>query len=74
VLRADQPDEHHTQCAEFCGRRHADMKLLVVAEPADRFDSWISERAWRRRRPSPPARDPLITMKAAENAQSLIGE
>ena len=43
VLRADEPGEHHTQCAEFCGLRHADMKLLVVAEPAERFESWISE-------------------------------
>ncbi|HSJ43586.1 MAG TPA: cytochrome c oxidase subunit II [Euzebyales bacterium] len=44
VLRADQPGEHRTQCAEFCGLRHADMKLLVVAEPVERFESWISER------------------------------
>lgn len=43
VLRADEPGEHHTQCAEFCGLRHADMKLLVVVEPAERFESWISE-------------------------------
>jgi cytochrome c oxidase subunit 2 len=43
VLRADQPGEHHTQCAEFCGLRHAEMKLRVVVEPVERFESWISE-------------------------------
>lgn len=44
VLQADQAGEHRTHCAEFCGLRHADMKLLVVAEPVERFESWISDR------------------------------
>jgi len=41
VLEADQAGEHRTQCAEFCGLEHAGMKLLVVAEPAEQFESWI---------------------------------
>jgi cytochrome c oxidase subunit 2 len=41
VLEADQPGEHRTQCAEFCGLEHAAMKLLVVAEPPEQFASWI---------------------------------
>lgn len=43
VLQADQPGEHRTQCAEFCGLEHADMKLLVVAEPEEQFDSWVGD-------------------------------
>lgn len=43
VLQADEPGEHHAKCAEFCGLRHADMQLLVVAEPAERFAAWVAE-------------------------------
>ncbi len=43
ILQADEPGEHRSRCAEFCGLEHADMKLLVIAEPADRFASWMAE-------------------------------
>ena len=43
VLEADRPGVHRSQCAEFCGLHHADMKLQVVAEPAERFDAWIED-------------------------------
>ncbi|CAN5901335.1 hypothetical protein BH23ACT8_BH23ACT8_13210 [soil metagenome] len=43
VLQADEPGEHQSHCAEFCGLRHADMKLTVVAEPAARFASWVAD-------------------------------
>lgn len=42
VLQADVPGRHRAQCAEFCGLDHAKMELLVVAEPADRFSSWVA--------------------------------
>jgi cytochrome c oxidase subunit II len=42
VFQADEPGEHHSECAEFCGLQHAQMGLVVVAEPADRFESWVS--------------------------------
>lgn len=42
VLQADKPGEYHSQCAEFCGLHHADMKLRVVAEPPDRFAVWVA--------------------------------
>lgn len=44
VLQADEPGEHVSRCAEFCGLEHADMRLAVVAEPAASFDSWIADR------------------------------
>jgi cytochrome c oxidase subunit 2 len=43
VLQADEPGEHQSLCAEFCGLEHAKMRLRVVAEPADQFTSWIAE-------------------------------
>jgi cytochrome c oxidase subunit II len=44
VLQADQPGEHRSRCAEFCGLHHATMVLTVVAEPQDRFASWVADR------------------------------
>ncbi|HEY2957843.1 MAG TPA: cytochrome c oxidase subunit II [Actinomycetota bacterium] len=44
VLEADQPGVHTSRCAEFCGLEHTTMLLTVVAEPEDRFASWLAER------------------------------
>jgi cytochrome c oxidase subunit 2 len=44
VLQADEPGEHRSRCAEFCGLEHAKMVLTVVAEPEERFASWVAER------------------------------
>jgi cytochrome c oxidase subunit II len=44
VLQADEPGQHLSICAEFCGLRHADMRMTVVAEPADRFAAWAAGR------------------------------
>jgi cytochrome c oxidase subunit II len=44
VLEADQAGEHQSLCAEFCGLEHATMRLRVVAEPTDQFESWIADR------------------------------
>jgi cytochrome c oxidase subunit 2 len=44
VLEADQPGVHRGRCAEFCGLEHTKMVLTVVAEPEDRFVSWLAER------------------------------
>jgi cytochrome c oxidase subunit 2 len=43
VLEADQPGEHQSLCAEFCGLEHANMRLRVFAEPTDQFESWIAD-------------------------------
>ena len=44
VLQADEPGRHLSICAEFCGLRHADMRMVVVAEPEDQFAAWLAER------------------------------
>lgn len=41
VVQADEPGEHQSRCAEFCGLYHADMQLTVVAEPTAAFDAWV---------------------------------
>jgi len=47
VLQADEPGEHLSHCAEFCGLEHADMRLTVVAEPAEEFAAWMAEQQQR---------------------------
>ena len=44
VLQADQPGEHRSRCAEYCGLEHTRMVLTVVAEPEDRFAAWMADR------------------------------
>jgi cytochrome c oxidase subunit 2 len=44
VLEADRPGVHLNRCAEFCGLEHTKMVMTVVAEPEDRFASWVAER------------------------------
>ena len=44
VLQADEPGEHATQCAEFCGLQHANMRLRVVAQSPEEFQVWVDER------------------------------
>lgn len=45
-LQADRPGVFEGQCAEFCGRQHARMRIVVVAHPPEEFDQWLErERA-----------------------------
>ena len=55
LLEADRPGVYRGQCAEFCGLQHAHMAFVVVAEPNDRFESWLNEQ---RRSAGEPA-DPV---------------
>jgi cytochrome c oxidase subunit II len=51
LLYADRPGTYRGQCAEFCGLQHAHMGTYVIAEPADRFRSWLAN--MERPRPQP---------------------
>ena len=44
VLQADEPGEHRSRCAEFCGLEHTTMVLTVVAESEERFAAWVADR------------------------------
>ena len=41
-VEADRAGTYLGVCAEFCGTEHAWMRLMVVAEPQDRFAAWIA--------------------------------
>jgi len=51
VIQADRPGRWYGRCAEFCGFEHAEMGIVVIAEPRARFDAW--EAAQRLPAPSP---------------------
>lgn len=40
-FKADEPGSFSGQCAEFCGLGHADMRLVVVAQPEEDFQAWL---------------------------------
>lgn len=40
-IMANEPGVFRGRCAEFCGLAHANMQLIVVAHPADEFESWL---------------------------------
>jgi len=45
-IEASGPGNFKGQCAEFCGAQHALMRLLVVAQGEDDYDTWLaSQRA-----------------------------
>ena len=39
-IEASQPGVYRGECAEFCGHQHANMAMLVVAEPRADFERW----------------------------------
>jgi cytochrome c oxidase subunit II len=53
IITAQSPGLYRGQCAEFCGLQHANMGLLVFADPPDKFDSWYAAQV--APAPSPPA-------------------
>jgi cytochrome c oxidase subunit 2 len=40
-LQADRPGVYRGQCAEFCGRQHANMAIEVRAESESDFNQWL---------------------------------
>jgi len=40
-IRADHPGTYYGECAEYCGYQHANMRLVVVAEPVEKFRAWL---------------------------------
>ncbi len=56
-LLADRAGTYRGQCAEFCGKQHAGMGFLVIAEPTADFESWLDDQA-------APSTEPLTEAQA----------
>lgn len=54
-IQVDEPGVYEGRCAEFCGAQHANMRILLVAENPDHFESWLR----RQRRPAQIPEDEL---------------
>jgi cytochrome c oxidase subunit 2 len=39
-LQADRPGVYSGKCAEYCGAQHANMMIVVVAQPQNEFEDW----------------------------------
>jgi cytochrome c oxidase subunit II len=63
-LQADRPGVFRGQCAEFCGVQHANMALVVVAEPPAAFAAWRSSQL-------APARPPATALQSRGQAVFL---
>ncbi len=55
-IEADHPGRYRGQCAEFCGLQHAHMAVWVIAEPEEKFDSWMKAQLQPAVTPSDPVR------------------
>jgi cytochrome c oxidase subunit 2 len=44
-FRADKPGTFPGQCAELCGRNHANMLARVKAVPFDQYQRWYDQQA-----------------------------
>lgn len=42
-LEASRPGIYPGQCAEFCGTGHADMRMEVIAQTPQDFQTWVNE-------------------------------
>jgi len=41
VIEADHPGTYYGQCAEYCGLSHANMRLRVIADTPQDFQTWM---------------------------------
>ncbi|WP_137389568.1 cytochrome c oxidase subunit II [Rhodoligotrophos defluvii] len=44
-IEAEKAGVYRGQCSEYCGTQHALMSFLVVAEPPEVFERWLSRQA-----------------------------
>ena len=55
-LQVDNPGVYRGQCSEFCGLQHAHMAFYVIAEPRDKFNTWMQAQL----QPAPSPTDPVL--------------
>jgi len=57
-IEASDAGDFSGQCAEYCGKQHAHMRLVVVAQPAAEFAEWLAQQ----RQPGVAPADPETEM------------
>ncbi len=41
-IEASEPGDYVGQCAEYCGKQHSNMRLLLIAQEPDAFSAWLA--------------------------------
>ncbi len=42
TIQSDEPGVFNGQCMEYCGLSHANMRLVVIAQPEQEFQAWAT--------------------------------
>lgn len=45
IFSADKPGIYRGQCAEYCGLSHANMRLRVIVDTPEDFDTWVENQS-----------------------------
>ncbi len=53
-IRADRPGTYRGQCSEFCGDQHANMAMLVIADPPGQYAQWVADQRADAAQPTTP--------------------
>jgi cytochrome c oxidase subunit 2 len=54
-LQADAPGRYEGQCSEFCGKQHANMRIVVFAQQPEAFEQWLDAQRRPADSPASPA-------------------
>ena len=63
-IEATDPGNYVGQCAEYCGKQHANMHILLIAQEPAAFDAWLANQR-------KPAAEPT-TSEAAIGKQAFL--
>jgi cytochrome c oxidase subunit II len=66
TFQADIPGTYQGECAEYCGESHANMRFIVVAEPASEFETWLADQGQAAAEP-PEGGDPAAGLEVFSN-------
>ncbi|MGH9026693.1 MAG: cytochrome c oxidase subunit II [Acidimicrobiia bacterium] len=74
TISADDPGTYLSQCAEYCGLSHANMRARVIALERDDYERWVADQ---QEGPTVPFTDPAPEGEVgppAGEAQELVSE
>jgi cytochrome c oxidase subunit II len=72
-FRIDKPGVYRGQCAELCGRNHANMYAAVFALPYDRWQAWYDRQARAIQQAKQLAAQERRRLEAAQGEQAAQG-
>jgi cytochrome c oxidase subunit 2 len=72
-FKATKPDTYVGQCAELCGRNHANMFSRVVAVPFDEYQAWYDRQAAAIEEAQQEAPEQREALEAEQGEQAVQG-